>query len=215
MNIDNLYAEEIPALISSIEEAGSDNHRVFGGTWTGGYAIQQDPSELAALVRAIGAAGGVGNYLQIGIAAGGTERFLCERCEVQELSVIDDGKHPANKIWRAQNKAAIESRDVKVTEFIGSSHGLEAARFLTEGRPAYDLIGIDGDHTPAGVRLDWALVKPFIPIGGLIWFHDINCLGAGETGAREFWSKAKRMEGFEVRLETVGRFGIGLLRRVA
>lgn len=206
--------QEWSKLYDAIAEAGSDSHETFGGTWSGGYHIQQEPGELAGLLLALQGAGRINSYLQIGIAAGGSERFLCERLSIDELFVIDDGRHPNNVIWRRQNKAAIESRDTKVTEFIGSSHTQEAEAFLKRYGAHFDLIGIDGDHTPGGVRMDWKLIQPYIAKGTLVWFHDINLMLAGETGAREMWPKVKADPGFEVLLETAGKFGIGLVRKV-
>ena len=205
-------------LVRDIDAAGSDNHEYFGGTWTGGYHIQQDPEEFADLLLALDRVGGVNSYLQIGIAAGGAERVLCEYLQpssLERLTVMDDGRHPNNRVWRTQNKLAIELAEIRVTEFVGNSHGNEAIRFLTEEHPdsLYDLIGIDGDHSPAGVRMDWALVQPFIRAGTLVFLHDIKIAIAGETGARELWEKLKVDPAFEVMLETDGKFGIGLVRK--
>lgn len=196
-----------------IEDAGSDNREVFGGTWTGGYHIQQDPEEFAQLLSVLQKEG-VATYLQIGIAAGGSERYIAEACDIAGLVVIDDGRHPNNRVWRSQNKPAIEGRDVKVTEFIGNSHAQSAHDFLgTLEGSKFSLIGIDGDHSPGGVRLDWELIQPYIGNKGLVWLHDIHLAIPGQTGARELWQHLKKDSRFEVILETSGRFGIGLLRK--
>lgn len=41
------------------------------------------------------------------------------------------------------------------------------------GRPV-DFLWIDGDHSDAGVRADWALYAPLVRPGGIVAFHDIH-----------------------------------------
>jgi hypothetical protein len=189
--------------------AGCDSVEMFGGTHEGGYHIQQDADELAGLVAALEGRA-INRYLQVGCAAGGTERFICEQLGVKEFSVIDIGKHPKFPVWLNHNKPALEARGVVVKEHIGDSHDEAADAFLAyQGK--FDLIGIDGDHSPAGVRMDWQLITPCLKPGTLVWFHDINSEGLplGQQGALEVWGKLKTRH--KVICETMRKFGIGLL----
>ena len=193
--------------IDQINAAGSDNHEYFGATWTGGYHIQQDPQEFAELVELLQRLGPFENYLAIGIAAGGVERFLVENCKIKNLTVIDDGSHPNHKYWK-QN-----SENMSPAEFIGDSHSEAAKQFLLEDYSdfgAYNLVGIDGDHSTQGVLQDWELVQPYLAPNALVWFHDTVISEAGQTGARKLLARLKTQH--EVILETNGKFGIGVIR---
>lgn len=197
-------------LAREIARLGSDNHEHFGGDFTGGYCIQQDPTELAELTATLyDYKLNPKTYLGIGIAAGGTERFLCERLQVKDLAVIDLGVHPKAAVWTFENKPALLAQGVMVREFIGDSHSGAATTFLLEQGTVYDIVGIDGDHSPMGVRLDWMLVQPFVKPGTLVWFHDTWVSGAGQTGALELWRALKRVH--NVRLDACTRFGIGVI----
>lgn len=195
----------------------------FGKGKVGGYLMQQDPEEFAELVLALesiasprynpGEGFRIGSYLQVGSAAGGCERFICERLKIPRLTIIDIGDHPQFPTWRYVNKPALQAAGVEVVEHIGDSHDEAAAEFLaTQGK--FDLVGIDGDHTPAGVRMDWELVTPCLKPGTLVWFHDINheFMRARDNGPWEVWEKLKARH--KVHLETLRKFGIGLLEIV-
>ncbi|MDQ2999894.1 MAG: class I SAM-dependent methyltransferase [Fibrobacterota bacterium] len=197
-------------LIEQIENLGSDDIATFGGNFEGGYHVQQDAAELAGLVDALKAYR-VETYLQIGCAAGGTERFICETLGIKELAVIDIGEHPKFPVWIEQNKPALEAQGAKVNQHIGDSHDEAAEVFLATLDREYDIIGIDGDHSPAGVRMDWALIMPYLKPGTLVWFHDIASenLPIGQRGALEVWEKVKARH--KVVYETKAKFGIGLV----
>jgi cephalosporin hydroxylase len=195
-------------LIDQINAAGSDNREYFGATWTGGYHIQQDPQEFAELVELLQGIGLIYDYLSIGIAAGGVERFLCENADIGVLTVIDDGQHPNHKHWE-ENRAAIR-KDHLVMETYCDSHSKEAAEFLQIVRGKYNLVGIDGDHSTQGVLQDWELVQPYLAPNALVWFHDTVISEAGQTGARKLVARLKTQH--EVILETNGKFGIGVIR---
>lgn len=202
-------------LIEDIKAAGlAEKGFEDSGDHVGGYLMQQHPGEFAALVHALQQSGkAIHSYLQVGSAAGGAERFICERLGVRHLAIIDMGDHPQVSTWRNQNKPALEALGVQVIEHIGDSHDDAAAEFMTTiGK--YDLIGIDGDHTPAGVRMDWQLITPALRPGSLVWFHDINhsFMRTRDNGPWEVWAKLKTRH--KVHLEIMERFGIGLLEIV-
>ncbi len=205
----------LEAIEKAICEAGSDNHEVFGGTWTGGYLIQQDPKEFAELVECLQKNGPFGNYLAIGVAAGGNERFLIENVDIGSLVVIDNGEHPNFKHFD-RNLAGIGSHPPYGGEevFIGNSHSKSAAKFIheicDETTHKFELVGIDGDHSPEGVLQDWELVQPFLAPGAIVWYHDTKMPIPGQHGARKLFARLKTQH--EVLLETDGRFGIGCIR---
>jgi predicted O-methyltransferase YrrM len=200
-------------MIALIENAGSDHLPTFGGKFEGGYHIQQNPAEFANLLMALKGRP-IKSYLQIGNAAGGSERLICEYLGIVDLTIIDDGRHPKFRIWTDVNKPALEAQGVKVTQHIGDSHAEEAGRFLKQRGKRFDLIGIDGDHTSAGVRMDWQLIEPFLKQGTLVWFHDLsaNLLPAAEQGSNEVWNTVNKQH--KVLFETYRHCGVGLLEIV-
>ena len=203
----------LDSLEDAINAAGSDNHEYFGAKWTGGYHIQQDPKEFALLIQTLQWTE-FENYLVIGVAAGGTERFICENVIVGTLIAIDDGNHPNHKYWE-ENKMAMEKlqwgrQRFQATLYKDDSHSKEAERCLRCCGLKFNLVGIDGDHSPQGVLQDWELVQPYLAPGALVWFHDILIDEAGQNGARKLWIRLKTQH--EVLLETKGKFGIGVIR---
>jgi hypothetical protein len=198
-------------LIEQVIEAGFDNADHFAkgiqGAATGGYYIQQDPEEFAKLISTLRNHAPYHTALSIGIAAGGNDRFMVEKVDIKQLVVMDDGKHWNHKVWKATNKPAIK---IPVHEHIGNSHSRAAASFLKDLGFKFNLIGIDGDHSPAGVRMDWEMVQPYLAPGAVVWFHDIAMKEAGQTGAAELWFELRKKH--KVLLETRKKFGIGVVQ---
>jgi predicted O-methyltransferase YrrM len=205
--------EDLDKLRKLIESSGSDHLPTFGGSFEGGYCIQQSPAELALLIHSLKQyESGLNSYLQIGSAAGGTERFICEALGISLLVIIDDGNHPKFRIWNKINKPALEAQGTSIIEFIGDSHQEGARLFLNELNQKFDLIGIDGDHTHEGVLADWKLIQPLLKKNSLVWFHDIGTklLPDGFQGAARLWADLRKRN--SIILETYDDCGIGLLR---
>jgi hypothetical protein len=208
-------------MIQEIIDAGLDD-AIFGDN-VGGYYIQQDPKEFAGLVQTLQGYD-IKTYLSIGTAGGGAERFLFDKLKFDKFYSIDLNEHPRRKIWREQNKPAmfnvkhhnaiqgtlsgkeIEFSNVVKGEFLGDSHSEEAENFLSDLNIKFDCIGIDGDHSPCGVRLDWALVQPYLKKGTIVWFHDT----AECQGPLELWEMLKGK--FTVLYECTDKYGIGCLK---
>ncbi|MCG3770221.1 MAG: hypothetical protein JW384_01364 [Nitrosomonadaceae bacterium] len=205
-----IMRDDQEGLIDAIENAGSDHLPTFGGRFEGGYYIQQNPAEFADLLKALKGRA-IQSYLQIGIAAGGAERLLSEHVGIRQLTVIDDGRHSKFRIWIDVNRPALEAQGVRVSQHIGDSHSQETRRFLARCGEKFDLIGIDGDHSPAGVRMDWELIQPYLEAGTLVWFHDIadTLLPAEQCGAKQVWDGVSKRH--KVILETYRHCGIGML----
>lgn len=198
-------------LIEEIQKAGIGDG--FGSPHMGEYRMQQDEREFAQLVRAL-MDRKPKTYLQVGSAAGGSERFICEKVGIKTLHIIDYGNHPEFPIWQMVNKPALQAQGVTILEHIGDSHDEAAEAFLARHGLKYDLIGIDGDHTPAGARMDWELITPCLRPGALVWMHDIDHtkMRPCDNGAHEVWQKLK--ERHKVIVEALGTFGIGMVEIV-
>lgn len=198
-------------LIEMIQRAGIADG--FNSPYSGGYLMQQDPGEFAQLV-AILKERKPKTYLQVGSAAGGAERFICEMTGIKTLHIMDMGDHPEFPTWREKNRPALEAQGVAIKEYIGDSHDEAADEWLDQNGLKYDLIGIDGDHTPAGARMDWKLITPCLRPGTLVWLHDIAAekMRPCDAGADEVFRKLK--ERHKVLLDVQDVFGIGLVEIV-
>ncbi len=160
--------DELGEMRTRVREAGTDSLVEFGNGYTheGGLGLQQNPDELAGLVVLLKERGAIGTYLEIGIASGGTARFIHDHVGIGQLVTIDDGTHP-----RA-NEQTRNLEGIPHDRFIGDSHSKEARAFLA-GIDTPDVALIDGDHTYEGVTADIALVMSRKRNGALIVLHDI------------------------------------------
>src|SRR6185369_7457348 len=183
---------EFFALRDHIRTLGTDSLEHFGNGYThqGGYSLQQNPDELAALALLLQEeikAGFGKTYLEIGSASGGTLRFLNEHIQFQRSFVIDNHGH-----WRwpeqQDNFDAIghSSGTPTVIKWIGDSHSAEALSWMMEtiyARP--DVAFIDGDHSFEGCTADLNQVLKLrqqdnAPM--LVVFHDtVACDGVKRT----------------------------------
>ena len=160
--------------ISSIEEikefiqqAGSDNISVFSGKFEGGVHCQQVPDEFARAIYAIMDTGKeINNFLEIGVAAGGTTYHIDHFFTPANIILIDDNMHQ-----KASLRAEI-LRGIPHKEIIGRSGSESVLKEFTALNIKFDLIIIDGDHTYEGVKADVDNYVPFLADGGLLMFHD-------------------------------------------
>jgi len=165
-------------VLSKAKSVGVHQGFALGAT-TGGYLLQQNPHELASLVTFLKHARprGLGTYVEIGTASGGTLRFLHEELPSERLLSIDDGEHPHAK-YRGENLRGIP--EGKLSVFYGDSHGekaREALRDWTLGEAVIDVAFI-GDHSKAGLIQDFYLVLPYLKPDALVILHDTAAVSA-------------------------------------
>lgn len=161
--------------------------------------------------------------VEIGSAQGGN-LFLLAQCVSENALLVSVDRNPSSERLDALRGLF---RSTQQVEFIsGDSHdptSKERVIDVLKGRPV-DLLFIDGDHSYAGVKADFALYAPLVKSGGLVAFHDIvpdhrtrfrvdSGLYAGEV--YRFWAELKteysRVEEFVDSPDQDG-FGIGVLR---
>lgn len=172
------------ATVDLIRRAGTDSLAHFGNGYTheGGYSLQQNPDEFAALLhllheRASSWRGGFGErfaYLEIGSASGGSARLLHERLRFPVMWSLDNHGHHR---WVEQEA---NWRDLPIVKWVGDSHSEDAKSFIAMQLQMKEPIiaFIDGDHSYEGVAADVALVRPHLGSGSLIVFHDtVACDG--------------------------------------
>jgi hypothetical protein len=154
-----------------IREAGSDDLGVFGGDKASGAYIQQVPEEFASFILTLlqiedEAERPIQNYLEIGVAAGGTAFVLNHYFQFDNIVFVDDNKHPKAQ-FRPSVMAGIDYR-----EFIGRSEESGIINKVSETGLYFDLIFIDGDHLYNAVRQDVINYLPFLREGGYLALHD-------------------------------------------
>jgi hypothetical protein len=192
-----LFAEQV----ALIRAAGTDNLSHFGNGYQreGGYSLQQNPDEFAALVvHLLQCVGDTWLFLEIGSASGGTARLLHEQLWFPRMLSIDDGTH------HRYPEFATNVDGLPLDHFKGDSHSFEARAWLDEalGSDSVDVAFIDGDHSEAGVWTDVEMVRPHMRSGGRYIFHDtVACEGvrsAWQRGAREgLWTPLAEYVGKE------------------
>lgn len=168
-------------ILAHIVSAGSNSIEWFGGEKEGGYELQQVPTELAAFLYCLQKIR-FKNYLEIGVAAGGMTRIMCDILDIDDVYTIDFGIHPSisseRNLFALVNNVAQLKCAGEYYPFIGDSHSKEAHRFLEESEAKFDLVFIDGDHTPEGVLADLMLIQHFLKPNAIIAIHDIaSCDG--------------------------------------
>ena len=198
-----------------VRTAGCDHVGTFGGDHEGGIQHQQVPDEIAPCIAAIMESGHeIKNYLEIGVAAGGTTVIMNRFLNPGKIVLIDDNKHPKHHIrhYNFDNNGVPESKRV---EIIGHSQSPGAVAMAYEEGPEYDLIFIDGDHTYSGCRGDVDRYLSMLADGGFLVLHDT---ALPEWGVMAVCSELKK----DKRLEFVGEYlskkhakplGVGLFRK--
>lgn len=162
--------------------------------------------------------------LEIGTALGGTFFLLTRVSAPDAVLVTVDLSSPSDVRFgggdvgrRAPLYEAFALEQQRVRFLPGDSHTPTLRRRVeTEfaGREV-DLLFIDGDHSEAGVRTDYAMYKDLVRAGGAIAFHDIVD-GDPELvgGVPRFWRSVRSSDAREfVADPTQGGWGIGVLRR--
>jgi cephalosporin hydroxylase len=195
--------------VQDVEALGSDSLRVFGGTFEGGYNIQQVPDEIAPCINAIIDSGKpVYDFLEIGSAAGGTSRLFDTVFNLDNIVIIDDSRHPKHGLRQENLKHACGT----VHEFIGNSQTQEAIDFIKNLEMEFDAILIDGDHSISGVVSDIDNYSPFLNEGGFLILHDtVSCFGVEQAFA---WQKKTGKYVYsEFISKTDIKCGIGLLQK--
>lgn len=163
---DLTYTPKIEEIKEFILNAGSDNISVFSGKFEGGVNCQQVPDEFAAAIAAMQEyRREIGNYLEIGVAAGGTTYHMNYFFSPEKLVLIDDNMHIKAPL-RAEILAGVSRKEI-----IGKS-GSDRVKEVAALGLKYDLIVIDGDHTYEGVKADVDNYLPYLSDGGIVMFHD-------------------------------------------
>jgi len=156
-----------------VEKAGSNHLQVFGGSKLGGKEIQQHPLEISEAIHFLITCGmNFKNFLEVGVAAGGTTYILNHYLHFGKIVLLDNNTHSTAKL----RPEILEG--IKYIEFIGNSQSQTARKFVEKQNITFELIHIDADHSYNGVKTDTYNYIDLITPSGYIMFHDTkSCKG--------------------------------------
>ena len=173
----------------------------------------QQREEILALATAVQAIKPA-TILEIGTCNGGT-LFIWSNLASECVITCDLNK---NKIREELYKSfPPPSSSCEVISLAGDSHEqsfLEKVKQSLNGRKV-DFLFIDGDHTEAGVKLDYNMYSPLVRPGGIIAFHDIlEKQPVPDNQVYYFWKEIKKSTNTEEFVKDYGQtgFGIGIIR---
>lgn len=176
-----------PIMVERVLSAGSDFDKgFFLSRFEGGYCLQHNPDELAALLVYLKAwfeeSKTIGNYLEIGAAACGFTRIVSENIGMHNCYIIDDGKHPTYEHAPKNLEHVKANKEI----LIADSHSKETEDWIEDNiKETLDLVFIDGDHTEEGCRQDLEMVLPYCDCETLIILHD-TC--KFDLGVKDVWN---------------------------
>lgn len=155
--------------------------------------------------------------MEIGTHRGGTlycwSRILPPDAALVSLDLPADPNDPHTTA--AALEKLIASKTQKCSFIRDDSHAiatLDKVKAALAGRPV-DFLLIDGDHSYAGVKLDFEMYRGLVRSGGLIAFHDIAPNpGVPEYGVAKFWQELKKTEHTHEYIDPhpVGPAGMGI-----
>jgi len=148
--------------------------------------------------------------LEIGTCNGGT-LFIWSNIATDTVITCDLNKTKVREDLYQQFPP--DSSDCKIISLAGDSHNdkfLETVKTKLGNKPV-DFLFIDGDHTEAGVRQDYAMYSPLVRSGGLIAFHDIvEKQPTPQNQVYYFWEELKKNVEYEEFIHDSNQTGYGI-----
>jgi predicted O-methyltransferase YrrM len=190
------------------------NHQTFG-------AIQQ-PTEITGLIELLRQ--DPPRYVcEIGTASGGTLFLLTKVCRPDALLLSVDLGLSFERCLIHARLASHKQRIVSIRADSSTLQTLARVQSLLNGHPL-DLLFIDGDHSYAGVKADFAHYSPLVRPGGLIALHDIvpdygtrhgTPTGNYTGGVPVFWQELKTKHKTSELIEDQEQdgYGIGIVHK--
>lgn len=176
------------------------------------FGVRQRIEELCA-VAGILIAAQPRNILEIGVYSGGSFALWCALASGKKIGI--DSASIGGPIH--QRIADFQARFSQVEIIKGDSHDestRQAVLRQLQGEPL-DFLFLDGDHTLAGVSLDYQMYAPLVRSGGWIGFHDITesdfHKGMNAGGSAEHWSALEHPRKIHLNWRDPP-FGIGMIQ---
>ena len=123
--------------------------------------------------------------VEIGVYEGASAAVLCRALPAGAvLHLIDPFGEQPDALRPGQRASAAATRRVVARAARGTGvrvvwHVMRSDQAVRGWGAPVDLVFVDGDHSEAGVRLDWRLWSPHVAPGGVLVFHDAR---AGRPG---------------------------------
>jgi len=154
-------------ILDYVNSVGSNSLSVFGGSFEGGYQLQQVPEEISKMIFDLKKDNiKIENYCEIGAASHGLTRLMVDLFDIKSVVTIDlglDWPGKENNINAIKEKTSIHIIN-------GDSHTFPF--FNNCFCPIFDFVVIDGDHSYEGVKNDYRNVVKYLKKDGHIMFHD-------------------------------------------
>lgn len=148
----------------------SSGMRRFGPHWK--YA------DICTVLYTLADMLGAGHYLEIGVRQGRSMAMVAARRPQVDIAAFDmwcagyaGMDNPGPDFVRARMQALGHTGKLEFVD--GNSHETLPAYFARNPQAAFDLITVDGDHTPQGAEQDITDVLPHLRVGGAIVFDDV------------------------------------------
>jgi Methyltransferase domain len=155
--------------------------------------------------------------LEVGLSVAGTFATWSKVCPSARLIVGLD-------LVKPQRVPRSVAADPRFTIVVGDSHSEGTVDRVRECLPeGVDFLFIDGDHSYAGVKMDFTYFSKMVNPGGIIALHDINRDSFVKSGVRKeadsggvykFWQEIRRSYACEEIVEDLEQdgYGIGVVR---
>lgn len=175
-------------------------------------------ADLLTVLHASAQIGQPRNYLEIGVRRGRSACVVAAGAPNVDLYAFDmwqpdygNNANPGQSLVRAELAAFGHKGSLTFVE--GNSHDTLPGFFRENASLQFDLVTVDGDHSPQGAWFDLVDVAPHVAVGGIIVFDDTAnpyCPGLqgvwdrfvhSDTGLRSFsWAETGAGVSFAVRV---------------
>lgn len=168
------------------------------------YRMQGHPEEFADFIYALQEKEIFMNYLEIGVAAGGTTRMFNDLFNFYNIVLVDNNEQESEYPYRRANlkyKSHIE--------VIGDSKSYWVQDIVDSLGFRFDFIYIDGDHSYDGVKADFDNYYYRLTNDGFIGFHDTVIF----PGVKRFMDELKQDSRLTLIGEWYHKMGMALFKK--
>jgi predicted O-methyltransferase YrrM len=178
-----------------------------------GHISQQEDDELKEFIK-LAKGNKVRSYLEIGMGEGIAFHAIVSSLPKDGVYMGIDAPYDraSGPIVMGMVKRQLWLDGYAPLTVIGNSADHRVVEYAKKFAP-FDLILIDGDHTPQGVLQDW---ENYGPLGKIIAFHDIHSGFVPSFGVAKLWNEIKGSYKYQEITGAVGAatgLGIGVLWR--
>lgn len=119
------------------------------------------------------------NFLEIGVRRGRSAAIVaaaCPTCDIYgfDMWMVDYAGMPNPGPQFVTDELQRIGHRGKIELVSGDSHTTVPAFFAANPQAKFDLINVDGDHSPDGAQADLECVLPYVDLGGMLLLDDIT-----------------------------------------